>query len=53
MSKLKAAWPAHLASVRDRVFDHLDPKAVENAAIVLDALATNVEARNTSPSGHP
>src|ERR1700733_15692965 len=49
MAKLKAAWPAHLASVRDRVFDHVDPKAVENAAMVLDALATNVETRNTNP----
>jgi hypothetical protein len=53
MAKLKAAWPAHLASVRDRVFDQLDPKAIESAAIVLDALATNVEARNTNLSGHP
>jgi len=53
MAKLKAAWPAHLASVRDRVFDHLDPKAAENAAMVLHALATNVEARNTNPGGRP
>jgi DNA-binding MarR family transcriptional regulator len=53
MAKLKAAWPAHLASVRDRVFDQLDPKAIESAAIVLDALATNVEARNANSSGHP
>jgi DNA-binding MarR family transcriptional regulator len=53
MSKLKAAWPAHLASVRDRVFDQLDPKAVESAAIMLDALASSVEARNTNSGGHP
>src|SRR3984885_13097031 len=49
MAKLKAAWPAPLASVRDRVFDQPDPAAVESAAILLDALATNVETRNTNP----
>ena len=53
MAKVKAAWPAHLASVRDRVFDHMDPNAVEIAATVLNALATNVEARNANPGGRP
>jgi len=53
MAKLKAAWPAHLTSVRDRVFDHMDPNAIENAAMVLNALATNIEARNANPGGRP
>jgi DNA-binding MarR family transcriptional regulator len=52
MAKLKIAWPAHLASVRDRVFDHLDPIAVENAAGVLNAVATLIETRNANPAGH-
>jgi len=53
MAKLKSAWPAHLASVRDRVFDQLDPAAVADAAVALDALATTVAARNANPSGRP
>src|SRR5580700_8780758 len=31
-AKLKLAWPAHLASVRERVFDHIDPSTVVQAA---------------------
>ena len=53
MAKLKAAWPAHLASVRDRVFDQLDPNTVEGAAKALEALAANVEARNSKPGQRP
>jgi DNA-binding MarR family transcriptional regulator len=49
MAKLKAAWPAHLASVRDRVFDQLEPAAVAKAAVVLDALATVIADRNANP----
>ena len=26
LTKLKKAWPVHLASVRERVFDHVDPR---------------------------
>jgi DNA-binding MarR family transcriptional regulator len=48
MAKLKSAWPAHLASVRDHVFDQLDPAEVEKAAVVLDIVATKV-AERTSP----
>src|SRR5580658_1954099 len=50
MAKLKAAWPAHLASVRDRVFDHLDHEAVANAAPMLDVLAARIEARHAERS---
>ncbi len=49
MAKLKAAWPAHLASVRDRVFDQLDPAAVANAAVLLDTLASKIADRNANP----
>jgi DNA-binding MarR family transcriptional regulator len=51
MAKLKSAWPSHLATVRERVFNQLDPAAVAQAAAVLDALATNVAARNANPGG--
>ena len=50
MAKLKAAWPAHLASVRDRVFDQLEPAAVAKAAVVLDALASEIADRNANPA---
>jgi DNA-binding MarR family transcriptional regulator len=53
MAKLKSAWPAHLATVRERVFAQLDPAAVANAAAVLDVLATTIGVRNASPSEHP
>jgi DNA-binding MarR family transcriptional regulator len=43
MAKLKAAWPAHLASVRERVFDHMDPSTVAKAAQALSDVAANLE----------
>jgi DNA-binding MarR family transcriptional regulator len=53
MAKLKSAWPAHLASVRERVFDQLEPAAVASAAAVLDTLATKIADRNANPGGRP
>src|SRR5580700_4951555 len=35
MAKLRAAWPVHLASVRRRFFDCLDPEALEGVAKAL------------------
>src|ERR1700755_2494474 len=32
LAKLRKAWPAHLASVRDRVFDQVEPDTVSDAA---------------------
>jgi DNA-binding MarR family transcriptional regulator len=43
MVKLKAAWPAHLASVRARVFDHVEGADVQRAADVLSAVAAQLE----------
>jgi DNA-binding MarR family transcriptional regulator len=43
MAKLKAAWPAHLASVRARVFDHIEGAAVRRTADVLSAVAAQLE----------
>jgi DNA-binding MarR family transcriptional regulator len=48
MTKLKAAWPAHLASVRARVLDHIDPATVAKTAQALSAIAATLE---DSPSG--
>jgi DNA-binding MarR family transcriptional regulator len=43
LAKLKDAWPAHLASVRQRVFDHIDPDTVEKAAQALSEVAASLE----------
>jgi DNA-binding MarR family transcriptional regulator len=45
LEKLKQAWPAHLASVRGRVFDHVDPATVTNAAQALAEIAAQLETR--------
>lgn len=42
-AKLKAAWPVHLSSVRERVFDHLDPATLKKAAQALSELAAELE----------
>jgi DNA-binding MarR family transcriptional regulator len=43
MVKLKAAWPAHLASVRRRFFDHIDASGVQRTAQALSAVAAQLE----------
>jgi DNA-binding MarR family transcriptional regulator len=43
MFKLKSAWPDHVASVRRRVFDHIDVSAVEQTAQALSAVAAQLE----------
>ncbi len=44
LAKLKKAWPAHLASVRGRVFDHVDACTVTDAAQALSRIAAQLEA---------
>jgi DNA-binding MarR family transcriptional regulator len=44
LARLKKAWPTHLASVRDRVFDHVDPGTVTEAAQALSKIAAQLEA---------
>lgn len=44
LAKLRKAWPAHLSSVRGRVFDHVDPRTVTNAAQALSEIAAQLEA---------
>ena len=41
-AKLKSAWPAHLASVRRRVFDHIDSAAVTRAAEAMSGVAAQL-----------
>ena len=41
-AKLKSAWPAHLASVRRRVFDHIDSAAVKRAAQAMSGVAAQL-----------
>src|SRR5690349_2149277 len=43
LAKLKKAWPVHLASVRDRVFDHVDAGTVKKAAQALSQIAAQLE----------
>ena len=44
LAKLKKAWPTHLASVRARVFDQVDPETVTQAAQALSEIAARLEA---------
>jgi DNA-binding MarR family transcriptional regulator len=44
LARLKKAWPTHLASVRDRVFDHVDPSTVTKAGKALSEIAKQLEA---------
>jgi len=43
LAKLKRAWPAHLASVRARVFDQVDAATVTNTAQALSEIAACLE----------
>jgi DNA-binding MarR family transcriptional regulator len=49
LAKLRSAWPAHLASVRRRVFDHIDPPAVKRAAQAMSGVAAQLEDKPSSP----
>ena len=51
LAKLESAWPAHLASVRRRVFDHIEPAAVERAAQVMSSVAAHLEDSPRPPDG--
>ena len=41
LARLQEAWPAHLASVRRRIFDHLDDLDLVKLAAALNAIATD------------
>jgi DNA-binding MarR family transcriptional regulator len=42
LTKLKAAWPAHLASARRRTLDHVEAAGLRPAAEALDRIATTL-----------
>ncbi len=48
MTKLRSAWPVHLASVRTRFFDRMDPSASRRVADALSGVADELE-DNASP----
>jgi DNA-binding MarR family transcriptional regulator len=39
LARLQEAWPTHLASVRRRIFDHLDDLDLQKLATALNAIA--------------
>jgi len=43
LAKLKSAYPEHLASVRRRVFDHMEPASIKRTADALAGLAAELE----------
>ncbi len=49
MAKLRSAWPVHLASVRRRFFDTLDPAAVPAVANALAGVADHLEDTDGEP----
>jgi DNA-binding MarR family transcriptional regulator len=49
MAKLRSAWPVHLASVRRRFFDCIDPAAVEGVAKALAEVAAHLEDASGEP----
>jgi DNA-binding MarR family transcriptional regulator len=51
MSKLRAAWPVHLESVRTRFFDHMEPTLVEVVAHALSEVADQFEDESSAGRG--
>jgi len=43
LAKLRSAWPAHMASVRRRMFDHIDAPAIKRTAQVLSQVAAQMD----------
>jgi DNA-binding MarR family transcriptional regulator len=51
ISKLKSAWPVHLASVRRRFLDCIDPATIEEVAKNLSGVAARLEDTSAEPRG--
>jgi DNA-binding MarR family transcriptional regulator len=49
ITKLRAAWPVHLESVRTRFFDHMDATSLEIVALALSVVADQLD--DSSPVG--
>jgi DNA-binding MarR family transcriptional regulator len=50
LTKLRSAWPAHVASVRTRVLDYVPPGALAKTAQALEAVAAQLEESRVSTS---
>lgn len=48
LAKLRSAWPAHVASVRSRVLDHIPPGTLAKTAQALEAVALQLEGNRNS-----
>jgi DNA-binding MarR family transcriptional regulator len=49
-TKLESAWPAHIASVRGRVLDHLPPGTLVKTAQALEGVAAQLEDNHLGPA---
>ena len=43
LTKLRSSWPAHVASVRKRVLDHIPPGTLAKTAQALEAIAAELD----------
>ena|ERR1700727_1772404 len=53
MTKLRAAWPVHLQSVRTRFLDHLDATAIEVVGQALSLVADQLDGSSAGVSPEP
>lgn len=49
LSRLRSAYPIHLASVRSRIMNHVEPKALSCFGEVMAAIVSGID---ESPEGH-
>jgi DNA-binding MarR family transcriptional regulator len=50
LTKLRSAWPAHVASVRSRALDHIPPGTLATTAQALEAVAAQLEDIRVGPA---
>jgi DNA-binding MarR family transcriptional regulator len=50
LTKLRSAWPAHVASVRRRVLDHIPDGCFAKTAKALEAVAANFDDGRVGPA---
>ena len=50
LTKLRSAWPAHVASVRSRALDHIPPGTLATTAQALEAVAAQLEDSRVGPA---
>ena len=50
LSKLRTAWPTHVASVRSRVLDHIPAGTLAKTAQALEAVAAQLDGDRASPN---